>query len=308
MRVALELGWPWCQWSPLDYRLPDTITASHDLPQRAPVVAMASRLKFQLFIARLYQGCQYHCGGFHVFARMLLVTLIAFAYSGITCAQTALPGNPFDYPSRYRVKPLAEQRALLLRYFPQLHDGGEAFSPMPNGAEGYFAIPRWEKIAPTYGEAVEKVFLAINNSRGVTLHNYRDKRLGPDYLREEKQSRIRWERLAGQQGTDIIVVPAQFGMYYRGLSVRRVREKFTENEFGLGAYHVAIMLLTHPERLATGNELWVYAPGDEYSYRADGRFELAPIFYFRSGEIGFDVIWFDGAYDFYGSASGFISR
>lgn len=239
---------------------------------------------------------------------MLLMAVIAVANSGLTFAQTAPPGNQFDYPRRYQVKPLAEQRALLLRYFPQLHDGGEAFSPMPNGAEGYFAIPRWEKIAPTYGEAVEKVFSAINSSRAVVLHNYRDQRLGPDYLREEKQSRVKWERIASQQDTDIIVVPAQFGMYYRGLSVRRAREKFTENEFGLGTYHVAIMLLTHPERFATGNELWVYAPGDEYSYRADGRYELAPIFYFRSGEIGFDVIWFDGAYDFYGSASGFISR
>jgi hypothetical protein len=237
-----------------------------------------------------------------------LVVLFALAYSVTTFAQTAQSGNQFDYPSDYQVKPLVEQHTLLLRYFPQLRDRGAVFSPLPRGAEGYFAIPRWEKIAPTYGEALEKVFVALNNSRSGKIHNYRDGKLGPDYLREEKQSRMMWERLASQQGADIIVVPAQFGMFHRGQSVRRARESVWENEFGLGAYHVAIMLLTHPERLATGNELWVYAPGDEYSYRADGQFELAPIFYFRSGEIGFDVIWFDGAYDFYGSASGFVSR
>jgi len=243
-----------------------------------------------------------------VFARTILVALVALAHSVISFAQTDPSGNQFDYPGDYKVKPLAEQRALLLRHFPQLRGAGAASAPLPNAAEGYFAIPRWEKIAPTYAEALEKVFAALNSSGSVKFHNYQESRLGPNYLREEKQSRTKWERLARQQRGDIIVVPAQFGMYFRGLSVRRVREKLTENEFGLGAYHVAIMLLTHPERLSTGNELWVYAPGDEYSYRGDGKFELAPIFYFRSGEIGFDVIWFDGAYDFYGAASGFLLR
>ena len=243
-----------------------------------------------------------------MFARTILIALVALVHSVAGLAQTDTTGAQFDYPDNYRVKPLAEQRATLLRHFPHLRDGRAAAAPLPDQAEGHFAIPRWERIGRTYTEALEKVFSAINASGFSKFHNYQEKRLGPNYLRQDKQSRTKWERLAKQQRGDIILVPAQFGMYYRGLSVRRVREKLAQNEFGLGAYHVAIMLLTHPERLSTGNELWIYAPGDEYSYRGDGTFELAPIFYFRSGEIGFDVIWFDGNYDFYGAASGFIAR
>ena len=274
---------------------------------------MDYHLKFQLFRAGLCYGRPCHRRGVYVFARTIMAALFALVYSAASFAQTAQSGNQFAYPGDYRVKPLAEQLAVLLDHFPQLREGRAAFgraalAPLPQEAEGYFAIPRWEKIAPTYGEALEKVFDALYNSRLARFHNYRDGKLGHDYLREEKQSRVKWERLASRQSADIIVVPAQFGMYHRGQSIRRTRESLWENEFGLGAYHVAIMLLTHPERLATGNELWIYAPGDEYSYRADGQFELAPVFYFRGGEIGFDVIWFDGAYEFYGAASGFVSR
>lgn len=243
-----------------------------------------------------------------MFVRSILVALIALSGSVIAFAQTDTTGVQFDYPNEYKVKSLAAQRAILLRHFPQLKGSVASTSPLPDGAEGYFAIPRWEKIAPTYGEALEKVFRALKNSRSGRFHNYHEGQLGSNYLREEKANRAKWDRFAGRQGADIVVVPAQFGMYFRGMSVRRVREKFTDNEFGLGAYHVAIMLLTHPERLATGSELWVYAPGDEYSYRGDGKFELAPFFYFRAGEIGFDVIWYEGAYDFYGSVSGFVAK
>ncbi|MSQ73127.1 MAG: hypothetical protein EXR27_17850 [Betaproteobacteria bacterium] len=105
-----------------------------------------------------------------------------------------------------------------------------------------------------------------------------------------------------------MAVPAQFGQRYRGRSVIDVRAMLEDNEFGLRAYHIAIMLLTHPERLSTGSELWLYAPGDEYSLAGDGQFEFAPLFYFRGGEIGFDAIFASGAYEVYGSATGILPR
>jgi len=228
-------------------------------------------------------------------------------WPAIVCAQQA-PAGGFEYPDAYKVKPLAEQQAVLLKHFPKLRKSSAKLPELPDGAEGWFAIPRWERIAPTYGEALSRVLAALDKSRGGHFHDYRKGRLGARFLRQEKQSKARWDRLASRQKGDIVAVPAQFGRRYRGHSVNDVRAMLEANQFGLGAYHIAIMLLTHPERLSTGEELWLYAPGDEYSYGGDGQFEFAPLFYFRGGEVGFDVIFAGGAYDVYGSASGILPR
>ncbi len=225
----------------------------------------------------------------------------------IACAQQIQAGG-IDYPDTYTLRPLAEQQAVLLKHFPQLKKMNVKLPEPPDGAEGYFAIPRWQRIAPTYGQALSRVFAALAKSRGGDFHDYRNGKLGARFLRQEKHSKSGWDRLAARQRGDIVAVPAQFGQRYRGKSANDARKMFEDNQFGLGAYHVAIMLLTHPERLSTGSELWLYAPGDEYSYDGKGQFDFAPLFYFRGDEIGFDVIFAGGAYDVYGSVSGILPR
>lgn len=215
----------------------------------------------------------------------------------------------YGYLSGYQqAAPLADQMRILREYFPNLGDPDEAIATQerPANSEGYFAIPRWQAIAPTYNEAVEKVLEALNKQRKGKFVNYRKGELGSNRLRENDRKRLAFERLAEeQQGRDVLVVAAQFGFYHRGRSVRRARAVMPGMEFGLGAFEIGIMLLTHAIRLQHFDDLWIDCPGDEYSPDADGQFDGAPYFYFHDGKLEFDTNQVDDARGYYGSASGF---
>jgi hypothetical protein len=188
-----------------------------------------------------------------------------------------------------------------------LHKGNKR--PLPNGAEGYFAIPRWQTVAPTYREAVEKVFALLAKQRKGKFQNYREGQLSEQYLRESEKTAAAFQKLGDEQkGYDILVVPAQFGIRHRGRSVRRAREVMNSLEFGLGAFAVGIMLLTHPEREIQWEQLHIDCAGDEFSPDGGGRFVVAPIFGFDDGELGFGSFWVRGPNGDYGSASGFVSQ
>jgi hypothetical protein len=152
--------------------------------------------------------------------------------------------------------------------------------------EGYFAIPHWSLIGRTYQEAVEKVMAAIAAKR--PFYNYREGQLGSQQLREGNRKVNALQKLREEQtGHDILVVAGQFGRRHAGKSVRRAREVFMGKEFGFGAYEVAIMLLTHPERLVDYNDLWIGCAGDEYAPRAGFVFSGYPFWGFFGGELGF---------------------
>ena len=180
---------------------------------------------------------------------------------------------------------------------------------LPPNAEGWFAIPRWEKIAPTYGEAVQKVLDLIKQTRNGAFYNYREGQLGPQYLRQSQKSAKAFQKLGDEQKDhDILVVSAQFGLRHRGRSVRRAREVMNASEFGLGAFAIGIMILTHQERLQHYDDLWIDCAGDEFAPVAAGGFSLSPYFRFRDGRVKFGAYWVGGADGRYGSASGLVSQ
>lgn len=219
--------------------------------------------------------------------------------------------SSYGYLSGYRPKPVAEQVERLVELFPNLRgaDIERAGARLPTGAEGWFAIPRWQSIASTYGEAVEKVLSALRDTRNGKFQNFRECRLGPQYLRQLEKTREVFQKLAGgQENHDILVVAAQFGLRHRGRSVRRAREVMNSTEFGLGAFAIGVMLLTHPERLQYYDDLWIDCAGDEYSPVADGDFSHAPLFVFDGDRVEFDASWCDEADGRYGSASAFLSE
>jgi hypothetical protein len=80
------------------------------------------------------------------------------------------------------------------------------------------------------------------------------------------------------------------------------------NQFGLGAFAIGIMLLTHPERLQNYDDLYIDCAGDEFSPEADGDFSEAPDFNFRGGRVKFGTFWVSYTVDSYGSASGFVPQ
>ena len=180
---------------------------------------------------------------------------------------------------------------------------------LPSGAEGWFAIPKWQTLAKTYGEAVQKVLDLIKQTRNGAFCNYREGQLGPQNLRQSAKAVRAYEKLCSQQKDhDILVVPCQFGLRHRGRSVRRAREVMPTSEFGLGAFEVGIMLLTHPERLQHYNDLWIDLAGDEFSGDGGDSFGRAPYFYFNVDGVKFGAYDVSYAYAYCGSASAFLPQ
>ena len=119
-----------------------------------------------------------------------------------------------------------------------------------------------------------------------------------------------FEKFANEQKDyDILVIPAQFGILHRGRSVRRALEvMMNSNQFGLGAFAVGIMLLTHPERLQSYNDFYIDCAGDKFSTEIVGVFDDAPFFKFYGDKVMFGTRWVGYTFDFFGSASGFVSQ
>lgn len=214
--------------------------------------------------------------------------------------------SSYGYLSGYKPKGITEQTNRLRELFPGIGYANEklAEGALPENAEGWFAIPRWEKVAPTYGEAVQKVLNLIKQTRNGAFYNYRDGELGPNQLRQSQKSTTMFQKLGDEQnGHDILVVPAQFGIRHRGRSVRRAREVMNANECGLGAFAIGIMLLTHPERLKHYDDLWIDCAGDEFAPDADAGFSGSPCFRFIGVWVKFGTGGVGPAYGYSGSAS-----
>jgi hypothetical protein len=215
--------------------------------------------------------------------------------------------SEYGYLSGYKPKGITEQTNRLRELFPGIGYADEklAEGTLPPNAEGWFAIPRGEKIAPTYNEAVQKVLDMIKQTRDGKFYNYREGELGPDQLRQSARTAKVFQTLGDEQkDKDILVVSAQFGLRHRGRSVRRAREVMQVNECGLGAFAIGIMLLTHPERLNHYDDLYVDCAGDEFNDPGSvARFDRAPLFRFGDGRVEFGTRGVSYASDYCGSAS-----
>lgn len=219
--------------------------------------------------------------------------------------------SKYGYLSGYKKpKDVIEQTNLLRQLFPGVGFADENMArPVVANAEGYFAVPRWQSIAPTYGEALQKVLDALSKAYKGRFKNWREGELGPDQLRQSAKSAAFWEQIGEEQkGFDILLVPAQFGIRHRGRSVRRAREVMESNECGLGAFAVGIMLLTHEDRLQHYDDLWIDCAGDEFHDPrvSSAPFVRAPIFYFLDDRLRFDAGHVGDAGGNFGSTSGFL--
>ena len=212
-----------------------------------------------------------------------------------------------EYPPNYRVRPVEAQVTGLRKLFPKLGGCMERIArrPLPVGAEGWFAIPRWEAVAPTYNEAVELVMEELGKQR--KFANRMQSKLSAAHLRATERSERALSLLAGQQpGSDILVVGAQLGRLHRGCSARRTRVIMQGNEFGLGVFAFGCILLTHPERMSMMDTLMVDCGGDEYSLGADGIYDRVPLFEYDLGGLQFSVFYSDRSRNLWGSPSGFL--
>ena len=218
-------------------------------------------------------------------------------------------GSDRVYPPTYRVRPVEAQVTELRKLIPSLGSCLEklARKPLLEGAEAWFAIPLWQSLAPTYNEAVEMVLEMLGTRR--KFQNRIVGRLGPTYLRQSERSKLAAKILADQQqGNDILVVAAQAGMRHRGCSARRARVAMAGNEFGLGTFAVACLLLTHPERLSAEETLMIDCGGDEYSVRGDYTFDRVPLFDYDISGIEFSIFYEDQSRNLWGTPTGFLYK
>ncbi|MFA4998812.1 MAG: hypothetical protein WC514_02220 [Candidatus Paceibacterota bacterium] len=226
--------------------------------------------------------------------------------------------SSYSYLSGYKKPvPLEGQIDILRSYWPKLNPDpairymSEMYPKLqlPGWIEGPFALIRPGFFSDIYGEELEEVLEALAKARGGKFYNYRQGQLGPKYLRQSSATVAMQKCIVEQQpGSDILIVPEQFGIRHRGRSVRRAREVFVASEFGEGAKNVGTMLITNPIRLQHYDDLWIDCAGDEYAPGADGDFSYAPCFYFSVGQVRFVTHWFVSASDDYGSASGFLPQ
>lgn len=211
------------------------------------------------------------------------------------------------YPPGYRVKPLDEQAAVLRRLFPQLTAGTPAsLSRLPDGAEGWFVVPAWRKVAASYNGAAVQALDVLAKTRAASLT--RRDRLDAAFFRPHARTVDMFLRVPPSPMGDLMVFPAQFGARHRGRSIRRARETFVPTEFGLGLFAVTCMLLTHPERLTRIDQLYVDCAGDEYSASDEQQFSEAPYFRYLDGRVAFGTSWIGYADPYFGSASAFLSE
>ncbi|OGG41808.1 hypothetical protein A2837_01170 [Candidatus Kaiserbacteria bacterium RIFCSPHIGHO2_01_FULL_46_22] len=219
--------------------------------------------------------------------------------------------SEYKYPSEYKPKPLAEQMRILRKEFTGIEHvtGNLDANYSAPGADGAFLIPRFETFSPSYNEALKMLLDKLEKRYDGNFYNYQKYSFGKGELRQSVRSENAWRRLGRKQKSNVILLPAQTGIKYRGHSTRLSREKFAHNEFGLGAFAGGIILLTHPERfpefVEDNNDLWIDFAGDEYAPDADGVFSCAPVFRFRKKQLEFDFRRTNIAAVSYGSASAF---
>jgi ribosomal protein S16 len=230
--------------------------------------------------------------------------------------------SSYTYPKEYKgPKPIADQIKALAKIFDLDPSHAIEFAKnlpaLPEGAEGWFAIPSVDALAKKhfpevtdpaqkYCQAVQLVHAKIAASR--SFYNYREGQVTPAQLRVHARTAHALDLIAETQKGDILIVAAQLGMRHRGKSVRRAREVFVANEFGLGSFAIGIMVLTHPERLVQWEQLHVDCAGDEFSPEADGDFSGSSYFHFYDGKVKFDTLFVDYPIVIFGSVSGFLSQ
>ena len=229
--------------------------------------------------------------------------------------------SSYTYPKEYKMKPIEEQVKFIAEKFgldpTQALEFIKVLPALPEGAEGWFAIPKVSSVAKKhfsaitdsaeqYCEATKLVHSKLAESR--SFYNYREGQITTAQIRQHPRTISFLKQLETEQQGDILIIAVQYGMRHRGKSVRRARETFSGNEFGLGAFALGCMALVHPERYVHWEELDTDCPGDEFAPGADGVFSRAPFFCFGGGGLGFGAGDVSRARGYCGSASAFVPQ
>ena len=127
------------------------------------------------------------------------------------------------------IRRLDEQISILNQFIPEVGfiDERRITRGLPLAAEGWFIIPRWQLLASTYEEALELIL-----ERGNFLNYFHGQLQEREVERGGLEKKL--EIISKSQNSDILILPAQLGLLYKGYSSDEVRRSLKENEFQLG--------------------------------------------------------------------------
>jgi len=231
--------------------------------------------------------------------------------------------SSYGYLSGYD-KPcsIENQISILRSHWPNLNPDKaicymrEVYSTLqlPDWIEGSFVWIRPGFFSDKHYEELEEILKAIRKDRKGKFCNYREGQFNIDNFRQYEHATLALCRIVEQQPeSDLLIVPAQFGMHGQSTphitcSVRRVREKFVVSEFGINSKDTGTMILTNENRLQHYDDLWINCAGDEYAPDAGDDFSRAPCFSFGGGKVRFGAGRIDDPDAYYGSVSGFVPQ
>lgn len=231
--------------------------------------------------------------------------------------------SSYQYPAGYNgAKPIEEQIAAIAKITGLDPAGALEYAKnlpeLPEGAKDWFAVPNPAALAkkhfPEVTDPAEQHCRAIQFALGKikdsrSFYNYRENEITTEQLRRHARTvRMLEQIIEAQNGSDILIIACQLGMRHRGKSVRRARETFMGNEFGMDSFFGAFIALTHPERFVRSDELDMDLPGDEFREAGGDEFGRAPYLLFDGVEVEFGTNDVGIADDSYGSASVFVPQ
>lgn len=178
------------------------------------------------------------------------------------------------YPEGFLFRSAPMQAKVWEKHFPGLdssHVPELASLERPQGAEFWGVVPKRPVVAQSYLQAQQVMLDLISRER--PFDNWQEGVLTGKNHRLTEKTQAALSRLEKETPGDFLVIACQFGKLHRGRSNRRALAVFAENEFGLGVYEVASLLLTHPDRISGSGRLSVCCSGSEYDPKGAGVFE-----------------------------------
>jgi hypothetical protein len=214
-----------------------------------------------------------------------------------------------EYPEGFRVRSVVEQALELQRIFPQLDashvDELSAFD-LPVWADGWAVIPKPLCLAPNLFEAILLALNTLKEKQGLRV--WSKIRLSPAFLNLTERTRDAYLKLDTCPG-DFWVVPFNFGKRWLGHSTRNADVRLAANEFGFGPYEVAMLLLTHPDRITSSRDINIDCPG--WGFRVRESEEFISVLHFSLGDFSqLDLGYSENncADKQWGSATGFLPQ
>lgn len=108
-----------------------------------------------------------------------------------------------------------------------------------------------------------------------------------------------------QYDADILIVQSDLNQSYTGHPLRFL-ESLPKREIPLGIVEIGAMILTHPERFISEDDLWIDCLGDVH-LDEDGEYGAAPRLGFQDGRLIASYKSFDRPEGFYDATSGVVT-